>query len=82
MNEILDQSNLLWSSWQLLFLVPPLQPHYPNRNHGAGGAQGALKNPQPPRIQHGKGGKPAPLIDLVLLSASHDFDSFAIDTAA
>ena len=38
-NEILDQSKLLWSSWQLLFLVPPLQPHYPNRNHGAGGAQ-------------------------------------------
>ena len=40
-NEILGQSNLLWSSWQLLFLVPPLQPHYPNRIHGAGGAQGA-----------------------------------------
>ena len=40
-NDILGQSNLLWSSWQLLFLVPPLQPHYPNRNHGAGGAQGA-----------------------------------------
>ena len=75
MNEILDQSNLLWSSWQLLFLVLPLQPHYPNRNHGAGGAQVAW-------IQHGKEGKPAPLIDLVLLSASQDFDSFAIDTMA
>ena len=47
-NEILDQSNLLWSSWQLLFLVPPLQPHYPNRNHGAGGAQVALKTRNPP----------------------------------
>ena len=47
-NEILGQSNLLWSSWQLLFLVPPLQPHYPNRNHGAGGAQGALATHNPP----------------------------------
>ena len=47
-NEILGQSNLLWSSWQLLFLVPPLQPHYPNRNHGAGGAQVALKTRNPP----------------------------------
>ena len=47
MNEILGQSNLLWSSWQLLFLVPPLQPHYPNRNHGAGGAQGALATHNP-----------------------------------
>ena len=47
-NEILDQSNLLWSSWQLLFLVPPLQPHYPNRNHGPGGAQGALATHNPP----------------------------------
>ena len=43
---------------------------------------GCIENPQPPRIQHGKEGKPAPLIDLVLLSASQDFDSFAIDTTA
>ena len=82
MNEILDQSNLLWSSWQLLFLVPPLQPHYPNKNHGAGVVQGALATCNPPGIQHGKEGKPAPFIDLVLLSASQDFESFAVDTTA
>ena len=43
---------------------------------------GCIENPQPPRIQHVKDGKPAPLIDFVLLSASQDFDSFAIDTTA
>ena len=78
MNEILDQSNLLWSSWQLLFLVLPLQPHYPNRNHGAGGAQGALATRNPHGIQYGKEGKPAPLIDLVLLSAFQDFESLSL----
>jgi hypothetical protein len=36
----------------------------------------------PPGIQHGKEGKPAPFIDLVLLSASQDFESFAVDTTA
>ena len=43
---------------------------------------GCIGNLQPPGIQHGKVGKPAPLIDLVLLSVSQDFESFAVDTTA